>query len=69
MLGVESILSKCWNYYRALRRSESLTTEPLISVTFGNLYTIKVLTKTVFDTSLFSMVKLFSVVNTSSLEI
>ena len=35
MLGVDRILSKCWNYYLAFRRSESLTTDPLISVTFG----------------------------------
>ena len=37
MFGVDKILSKCWNYCLALRRSESLTTEPFISVTFGNL--------------------------------
>ena len=45
MLGVESILSKCWNYWRALSLSESVTGIELISVTLGKRYTMKVLTK------------------------
>lgn len=69
MLGVDRILSKYWNCYLAFNRSESVTELPLISTTFGNLYTIKVLTKTVFETSLFSIVKLPKVVKTSSFEI
>lgn len=69
MFGVERILSKCWNYCLAFRRSESVTREPLISVTFGNRYTMNVRTRTVLDTSLFSMVRLFRVVRTSSFDI
>ena len=68
-MGVERILSKCWNCWRAFRRSESLTKEPLISVTFGKRYTMKVRTSTVFDTSLFSIVKLVRVLSISSFDI
>ena len=69
MFGVESILSKCWNCYLALRRSLSVTATPFISVTLGNLYTINVLTRIVLETSLFSIVRHVSEVKTSSLEI
>lgn len=69
MLGVDRILSKCWNCCRAFSLSESLTGDPLISVTFGNRYTMKVRTRAVLDTSLFSIVRLFNVVRTSSLDI
>ena len=61
MVGVDKILSKCWNYYLALCLSESETLSPLISVTFGKRYTIKVLKRTVSETSLFSIERLVKV--------
>lgn len=67
--GVDRILSKCWNCYLAFNLSESVTPTPLISDTLGNLYTINVLTKTVLETSLFSILRLVNEVSTSNFEI
>lgn len=69
MVGVESILSKCWNCCRALCLSVSVTVFSLIKVTLGNRYTINVRIMHVWDTSFLSMLIAVRLVRGSSFEI
>ena len=69
IVGVESILSKCWNCYLALYLSASTTAFSLMLVTLGNLYTIKVRNSVVFETSFLSILTEVSIVSASNFEI
>ena len=69
ILGVERILSKCWNYCLAFCLSWSVTRVPFISTTLGNRYTMNVLQSYVCDTSLFSIDRCVRVVKISSFDI